>query len=133
MQAIPITYEALRGIGFRLTIPFGNYQPHMRIPICRDVDSSLEIGPCGLKESDWGCWIVSESSHRYGKFCFLRTSWTMAQVVHLYESLTDQSPKEEEFDADQFAESVARTTHLLKEHWAEIYTAEVVRKHVLIS
>jgi len=127
-----ITFEILRSRGFRLWIPFGNYEPHMRIEINREHDSHLEIGRCGMRECDWAIWIVSEMAQRYGKFCFLRGVWTIEQVAAVYKSLTDNPLPEEAYDPDQFHEALARTTAIVKAHWDKLYTAQEMRTHFLM-
>lgn len=129
---LPITFQNLRAKGFRLWDPYGNYEPHMRIEISVEHATFLEVGRCGMRESDWSAWIVGEMSGRYGKFCYLRTSWTMGQLAALYESLTDKQLQAVDFDLGEFEKALEYARKRQNEHWNNHYTNDVVRRHMLL-
>lgn len=127
----PITFDALRGRGFRLREGFADFEPHMRIEISRAVDTYLEIGRCGVHRTEWTCWIVCEMSHRYGRFCFLRDVQSIEQVNALYFGLTDNDLPVEDYDASEFAEGVRMVREWCEKAW-NAYSREDLRRHILV-
>lgn len=127
----PITFDALRAMGFRLQEPFGNYQPHMRLRVSNQLDTYLEIGTCGIRSDEWTGWIVCEIGGRYGKFCFLRSMTSMEQVGELYTGLTGKPLQAEAYDTKQFVIALEAVTRRCEEHWKGFWTNEKMRQHIL--
>lgn len=102
----PITHTTLRGIGFRLHSTDCDNSPHMVLALNSRCETALEI--CEPIQRDWPVWLRSDIAHSRCRFCFLRGVEFMEQLERLIEAITDRPVQREEFDADQFAESLAR-------------------------
>lgn len=103
-----ITWVFLRSIGFRFTSSSVDRVPHMVCSLHQNQEVGLEISPNSHLGGSWFVWLRSDLAHSKCRFCFIRHVDTEDQIVRLMESITDRPVIKEEFDAEQFAESLAR-------------------------
>lgn len=103
-----ITWEFLRSIGFRFTSSSVDPVPHMVCSVHRNQEVGLEVSPCRGPGDSWFVWLRSDLAHSKCRFCFIRHVDTEEQIVRLMEAITDRPVVREEFDAEQFKESLAR-------------------------
>lgn len=107
-----ITWEFLRSIGFRFTSSSVDRVPHMVCSLHQNQEVGLEVSPNSYRGSQmgdsWFVWLRSDLAHSKCRFCFIRHVDTEEQIIRLMESITDMPVVREEFDAEQFAESLAR-------------------------
>lgn len=103
-----ITWIFLRSIGFRFTSSSVDRVPHMVCSLHQNQEVGLEISPNNYLGDSWFVWLRSDLAHSKCRFCFIRHVDTEEQIIRLMESITDRPVVREEFDAEQFAESLAR-------------------------
>lgn len=103
-----ITWVFLRSIGFRFTSSSVDRVPHMVCSLHQNQEVGLEISPNNYLGGSWFVWLRSDLAHSKCRFCFIRHVDTEEQIIRLMESITDRPVIKEEFDAEQFAESLAR-------------------------
>lgn len=105
-----ITWEFLRSIGFRFTSSSVDRVPHMVCSVHRNQEVGLEVSPCYGSGDSWFVWLRSDLAHSKCRFCFIRHVDTQEQIIRLVEAITDRPVVREDFDAEQFQQSLAAET-----------------------
>lgn len=106
-KSAAVTYHLLREWGWRLDSPTGDPNPHMIYRLDPRIESALEISPYNQRMDDWCVFLRSDIAHSRCRFVFLRSVKRMDQLADLIQAITDRPPQRVEFDADQFANSLA--------------------------
>ncbi|MFO0940120.1 MAG: hypothetical protein U0930_05070 [Pirellulales bacterium] len=114
----PISWWWLRRIGFRFAQAGVDNRPHMMISLNPRHDSGLEISPSASDGQSWTVWLRSDIAHSRCRFCYVRDVQKVKQIVLLIEAMGG-TVTEIDFDADQFADSLAREWRDCKRRYHE--------------
>lgn len=114
-MSAPITYEALRGLGFRIEWPEADGRPRMIIGTDRGECQKLEL--CPRSDNDWHCWLRNDMSHRRGKFIHIRPLRFIEEVEALLAAITGRPVVNESFDPDRFADALAKAKREGEVNW----------------
>lgn len=114
-----VTWHWLRRIGFRFAAASFDRTPHM-LWLTRDrYETGLEISPSPGTKGQWMVWIRSDIAGNRSRFCFVRNVETLGQLMRMMEAMTDTSVTFEDFDADQFAQSLEAEKAECERRYAE--------------
>ena len=114
-----ISYEELRGRGFRINSTNASHVPHMVMMLERRMDTALEISKSSAVGCEWTVWLRSDLAHSRCRFCYLRTVTTMEQIETLFQAIIDQPLPYTPFDAAQFAKALDEERADCERHYKE--------------
>lgn len=101
-----ITYEWLRGHGFKIDHCHNDSDVHMTRCYDRGNDHHVEIAES--RDGSWFCWLRDDLSHSKCRFIHVRDLRTTQDLDRLWIGITGQPLTEEDFDLDRFLDVLQR-------------------------